>query len=138
MKNSGFRRRILDLALILAVYLGCPINAGLAAVTANQLVLACSLVVSSGVHLEPGLIDVPDRAEAGLCLGYLSAILGATQYVTQPSDRVLRICTPAKMDALVLLDVTKQYLSEHSELGSEEATKVVLSAARIAFPCAGA
>lgn len=103
-------------------------------VTAGELMRACSEIERQGRVLGPR-VDVPDTAPAGLCLGYVMALLGATLFANADDSRVLGICTPENLNAFDLVRATARFLRDNPGHDRDRAVVVVLSAARQAYPC---
>lgn len=105
-----------------------------AELSAGELLQACDEVEASG-RIEGSTANIPDTARAGLCLGYVSAVLGATLYGRPDESRVLGICTPEHLNAYELARITRRFVQAQPRYAQERAIVVVLSAARQAYPC---
>lgn len=102
--------------------------------TVGELLRACAEIEAQG-RIEGPTASIPDNAKAGLCLGYFSAVLGATLYSNADESRVLGICTPERLNAYELARVTARFVQDHPQFAQERAILVVLSAAKRAYPC---
>lgn len=130
---TAFRSSWLGVVLVGLSVLGSTAKAR-ADVTAGELMRACSEIEHRGQVLGPR-VDVPDTAPAGMCLGYVMALLGATLFSNPDNSRVLGICTPENMNAYELIRTTAQFLRNNPGHDRDRAVVVVLSAAKQAYPC---
>lgn len=103
-------------------------------ITAGDLLQACD-VIEREEHVHGSAIRLPDKAEAGFCLGYLTGIIGATLYSNADDTRVLGICTPERLNPHDLAHVTALFVQSTPSYARERAIQVVLSAAQQVYPC---
>ena len=80
-------------------------------------------------------VQVSDTARAGLCLGYFSAILGATLFSNADDTRVLGICTPERENPHQMARETARFVESNPHYADSRAILVVLSALKQAYPC---
>lgn len=104
-------------------------------ISAGDLLRACDVIESQPQHVHGSTISVPDKAEAGFCLGYLMGILGATLYTDADDRRVLGICTPERLNPHDLAHVTSLFVRDTPRYAEERAIRIVLGAAARAYPC---
>ena len=121
--------------LSLAFFTGTSSAQARSDISAGDLLRACDVIESHPQHVHGSTIDVPDKAEAGFCLGYLAGLLGATLYTNADDSRVLGICTPERLNPHDLAHVTSLFVRDTPRYAEERATQVVLSAAAQAYPC---
>lgn len=121
--------------LSLAFFMGTSSAQVRSDISAGDLLRSCDVIESHRQHVHGSTLSVPDKAEAGFCLGYLMGILGATLYTNADDSRVLGICTPERLTPYDLAHVTFLFVRDAPRYAEERAIQIVLSAAAQAYPC---
>jgi hypothetical protein len=108
-------------------------GSGASAITTEQLLKSCSVVIKAAPAAKSATADIP---AAGLpCWYYMSALQNMSALASDSGRRLLGVCPPADSTLLDFVRIFVQYAREHKADLEENAAAAAFLGLAKTFPC---